>query len=303
VNTQSSTMPEARRIAPAVMSATRPFYWSLRRELWESRFIYIAPMAVAAVFLLGFGISLAHLPSRMHALDPAQQRSVLTAPYDFSATLLMVTGMLVGAFYCLDALYGERRDRSILFWKSLPVSDATSVLAKASIPLLILQPLIFVVTVALQLSMLLLASAVLLGSGSGAGMLWAQLSPIRMWLLLLYHLLMVHALMHAPFYGWLLLVSGWPRRAAFLWAALPPVGIIALERIAFHSTHFVNLLGDQLSGSGLDAIVAPDTLPMNPMTHVTPGLLLGSANLWMGLLLTAAFLFAAVRLRRYRGPL
>ena len=47
----------------------------------------------------------------------------------------MLTAMVVGLFYCLDALNGERRDRSILFWKSLPVSDTTAVLAKASIPL------------------------------------------------------------------------------------------------------------------------------------------------------------------------
>src|SRR5213083_1898245 len=137
MNTQSNAMPgslDAQRVAPAVLSPSRPMYWSVRRELWENRSIYIAPLAVAGVFLFGFLISTIHLPSRMRALsalDPAQQREAIAMPFDIAAALLMLTQLLVGAFYCLDALHGERRDRSILFWKSLPVSDLTTVLSKA----------------------------------------------------------------------------------------------------------------------------------------------------------------------------
>ena len=90
-------------------------------------------------------------------------------------------------FYCLDALHGERRDRSILFWKSLPVSDLTTVLAKASIPLVILPLLTFAITVAMQWIMLLLSSAVLLASGLSVATLWTQLSLFQMSLMLLYH--------------------------------------------------------------------------------------------------------------------
>src|SRR5207245_2315921 len=104
---------------------------------------------------------------------------------------------------CLDALHGERRDRSILFWKSLPVSDLTTVLSKASIPLVVLPLLTFTITVAMQLIMLLLSSAVLLGSGLNVATLWTQLSFVQMSLLLLYHLMTVHALWPAPIYGWL----------------------------------------------------------------------------------------------------
>ncbi len=127
----------------------------------------------------------------------------------------MLTTLLVGVFYCLDALHGERRDRSILFWKSLPVSDLTTVLSKASIPLVVLPLLTFAITVAMQWIMLLLSSAVLLGSGLSVATLWTQLSFVQMSLVLLYHLLTVHSLWYAPFYGWLLLVSGWARRAPF----------------------------------------------------------------------------------------
>jgi ABC-2 type transport system permease protein len=144
---------EARSARSGAFSATRPLYWSVRRELWESRSIYIAPLAAAAAFLFGFLISTIYLPSEMRslsALDPARQREVIATPYDMAAGLLMGTAMIVGMFYCLGALQSERRDRSILFWKSLPVSDRITVLSKASIPLVLLPLLTFAITVVLQ---------------------------------------------------------------------------------------------------------------------------------------------------------
>src|SRR5882757_2323567 len=138
MNTESSALPDESK---ATMRQTRPMYWSVRRELWENRSLYLAPLIVAAVFLLGFLISMIHLRERSRALlllDPAQQRAAMEKPYDILAMLLILTVVLVGVFYCLDALHGERRDRSILFWKSLPVSDLTTVLSKASVPLVIM---------------------------------------------------------------------------------------------------------------------------------------------------------------------
>ena len=96
--------------------------------------------------------------------------------------------------------------------------------------------------------MLLLSSAVLLGSGLSVATLWTQLSLFQMSLMLLYHLVTVHALWYAPIYGWLLLVSGWARRAPFLWAVLPPLAIGVVEKIAFNTSHFAAMLGYRISG-------------------------------------------------------
>ena len=248
MNPQSDTMPESpadsQVIAPRAMLATRPMYWSVRRELWENRSIYIAPLVVAAVALLGFVVSTIHLPDRRRAvllLDPARQQAAIEKPYDIVATLLLANAVIVGVFYCLDALHGERRDRSILFWKSLPVSDLTAVLSKASIPLLVLPPLTFVITVATQLIMLVVSTSVLLvhGLATTPGTAW---SPLEQSLILLYGFVAL-ALWHAPLYGWLLLVSSWARRATFLWAVLPLLLISALEKIALNSTSIT--LGDE----------------------------------------------------------
>jgi ABC-2 type transport system permease protein len=109
-------------------------------------------------------------------------------------------------------------------------------------------------------------------------------------------------LWYAPLYGWLLLISAWARRAAFLWAALPPLAICAVEKIAFNTTHFAAMLQNRLGG-GAEAVMAPGTLPMDPMTHLTPGNFISSPGLWIGLVIAAGFLAAAVRLRRYQGPI
>lgn len=306
MNTQSNAMPES---LPAAIAAapqlpkTRPFYWSVRRELWENRSIYFAPLAVAAVFLVGFLVSLIRFPARMlPQLDAARLHQVIVGPYDFAAGLMMATIILVSLFYCADALHSERRDRSILFWKSLPVSDLNTVLAKVSIPLVILPLVACIITAALWLTMLLLSSAVLLGSGVGVATLWAQLPLPRMWLLLLYHLFTAHALWPLPVYCWLLLVSGWARRAVFLWAALPVVAITGLERIVFRTSHFVAMVASRLIG-GAPAARGLETFPTDPMAHIDPAHFLSSPGLWIGLAVSVAFLAAAVWMRRYQEPI
>src|SRR6266446_8478080 len=148
-NTVSEPPNELQAGAPTNASATRPFYWSVRRELWENHSIYIAPLIVAAVQVFGFAISTIGLAERRRAvllLDPAHQRAAIEMPYDVAAMMMIFIVFIVGVFYCLDALYCERRDRSILFWKSLPVSDLTTVLSKVTIPLVVLPLVSFAIT-------------------------------------------------------------------------------------------------------------------------------------------------------------
>jgi ABC-2 type transport system permease protein len=311
MSTQSNAMPDpsletSGAMASAQVSEPRPFYWSVRRELWEYRSIYLAPLAIAGAILLGFVFVLVNLPhtmSTLSSLDPAQQRDALAQPYDFAAGLVMGAAFLVSIFYSLDTLYGERRDRSILFWKSLPVSDLTAVLAKASIPLVVLPMLAFVITVVTQSVMLLLSSMVLLASGLSVATLWTKLQLHQTLLMLLYHLVTAHMLWYAPFYAWLLLVSAWARRTPFLWAVLPPLAIGVFEKVAFHSSHFTDLLGYRFIGGSEDVASMMGGFPYHPGMHVTPGAFLVSPGLWIGLLIAAAFLAAAVRLRRNREPI
>ena len=278
---------------PAAPSVARLWYWSLRRELWEHRWTYIVPVIVAALFLLGFVIAAGSHSPRALAMS-----------FDFASGAVMAAYVIITVIYCLEALHGERRDRSILFWKSLPVSDVTTVIAKASMPLLVLPLMTFAIIVVTQGIMLLEGSLVLLGRGASAASLWSQTPLLSMWAAMLYHLLTVHALYYAPIYGWLLLVSAWARRAAFLWASLPIAGVLIIEHLVFNSSGFADLLLSRLGG-GPAAIPFPPpaSMPMEAPTLVNLGAFLASPGLWIGLAVFAAFLAAAVWLRRRQAPM
>ena len=287
---------------------TRPFSWSVWRELWENRSIYIAPMIVAVVQVFGLAISTIGLPGRRQAVllldDPAKQRAAIEQPYDITAMMMIFTVFLVGVFYCLDALHGERRDRSILFWKSLPVSDLTTVLSKVTIPLVVLPLVAFVMVVSVQLIMLMMTSANLIFHGMSPASTWAHVPFFQNWVVLLYGLVAI-ALWYMPIYGWLLLVSGWARRATFLWAVLPLLAISIFETITFNTSHFIRMLGNRLMGFAAEAFdfQGQHNPDIHSLAQLTPGRYLSAPDLWFGLAVAAVFIIAAVRLRRYRGPI
>ncbi len=310
MTTPSNALPELpfnkQPIAPAPMSATRPLYWSVRRELWENRSIYIAPLIAGCLGFFGFIISAIGLPERRRAvllLDLTQQRTRIEWPYDMVAMMLMFTSFIVGVFYCLDALHGERRDRSILFWKSLPVSDLTTVLSKLSIPLVLLPLLTFAVIVVTQILMWLWTAMLLLANGLPLPTS-VQLPLVQSWLVLLYGFIVIK-LWHAPIYAWLLLVSGWSRRATFLWAVLPILAIAAVEAMAFQSRHFLDFVKYRLVGGMSQAFAfnPQEKHPTVDLHQLTPGNYLTTPGLWLGLVFAAAIIAGVVHLRRSRGPL
>ncbi len=281
----------------------RPFYWSVRRELWEHRSLYLAPLIVAAVALVGVVISLisgvvATSLAKVAPLNPMQQTSLLSAPYSVLALLVMITSVIAGCFYCLDAMHGERRDRSILFWKSMPVSDATTVLAKASIPMLVLPVMAFVVVTIAQLVAVFVGTLVVLAHGISVATLWSKL-PFAQMPVGLFYFLIATALWYAPVYAWLLFVSAWAKRDTFIWAVVPPLALFAIVVSSSGSAVVKAAIRSRLIGAfehGFTTNSSDQTLP-------DPSKLLSAPELWIGLLVAVALVFATVRLRRRHEPL
>jgi ABC-2 type transport system permease protein len=281
-------------------------YWSVRRELWENRSIYLAPLISIGFILFGFLISTIRLPGKIRGLSAmslSRQHEVVLTPYNFAAGLTVVMAFIVGFFYCLDALHGERRDRSILFWKSLPVSDRTTVLAKAGIPLVVLPLISFAIIVTAQLIMLLVSTTVLLGNGVNPELLWSRLPFVQLTLALVYCLIAI-ALWHAPIYAWLLLVSAWAKRATFLWAVLPLLVVAAFEKGAFGTSYIGKFLRYRLIGWFTQSVdPGRPRGSSSPLAVLTPGTFLSTPGLWIGLVFAAVFLALAVRMRRNREPI
>jgi len=301
----TASVPVARLSAHEALRRTRPIYWSVRRELWENRWVYIAPAGIAAFILSVFLASALRQPSRVAeglTIKPSSSIGVLADSGLGGPMVLMMATLLIGLFYSLEALQGERRDRSILFWKSLPVSDAATVLAKAIIPLVVLPALTCALIVATQLAMLVLGTGVLLVTGSDVGAAWDAF-PFLLWPVMVYFVVAM-TLWHAPIYAALLLISSWARRAPFLWATLPILVLTVLERHTLYTSYVTGFLAHRSLGFFNEAFAMSGRSGQTAreIPYLTPGSFLTSPGLLLGLVFAALCLAAAVRLRRERDP-
>jgi ABC-2 type transport system permease protein len=299
-----------------------PFYWSLRRELWEHRSIYLAPLIAAGVVLSAIGVGWLRSPlalifsEGLRAPEASQAEGVFiplaAACYIVNLTVASV-GFFIGALYCLDALYGERRNRGILFWKSLPVSDRTAVLAKACAALVVLPCILFATMLAADTALLLVARAILTVNGESASDLWIEAGSPTVWLGRLY-IAIAATLWYAPVYSWLLLVSAFAPGKPLLWALAPPALLAIVDRAVSSQWLIFSALRRRIAGGPLwtdhafklpddgklrhgRALLNPDFGPLDPVT------LFGDFELWAGLAVAVLFLLAAIWLRRRAEPI
>jgi ABC-2 type transport system permease protein len=319
--------------------------WLLRREFWEHKgSIFWAPVAVAAVLFLTMAVSMGYGVAAhgvnttinghtVHAATafaqlPAEMRSefieVMASGYMVtSAPLFMMLGV-VAFWYCLGALNDERRDRSILFWKSLPVSDQMTVLSKVITAACVAPVITIAAAVALSLSMLLLGCIGL--AISGINVFGAVLSSAQLYLspLAVVSLLPVYVLWALPTIGWLLLVSSWAKSKVFLWATGVPLVTLAIAKWISYLMVVVFNSGDSLLWIVRDVVarlltglfpgiwfaykdIDPTTLAVAGHKSVDIGsivaqswMTLASADAWIGVIGGVAMIVAAIRVRRWR---
>ncbi|OOG41943.1 hypothetical protein [Rhodanobacter sp. C05] len=317
----------------------KTFYWLVKRELWEHRGgFFWAPVITGGVFLLlnlmgiitgevmggrhGFNVAFGGGQNNLHLLANAldkQSMDTVGAGLDmvmYSPTMIisMVLGFVV-FFYCLGALYDDRRDRSLLFWKSLPISDTATVLSKV-VAATIVAPFIAVVTGTLTGIVMLLMFAVTLSfHGVGVWHLLTLSHPLQVIANLLGSI-PLYLLWALPTVGWLMLCSAWARSKPFLWAVVLPVatGIVlgwfkligtvdmstawywrdVLARILFSVFPGGWFTQMQHIGGNNPAEMLSGLSVLNTYT------VLASPNLWIGVAAAAAMLAGAVWFRRWR---
>jgi ABC-2 type transport system permease protein len=334
-----------------VVHPTHKFRLLLRREFWEHRGGFLwAPAVAGAIFLvlsvMGIlvgevaarraaadgklvidngqgitinGLDLGALTSKMSAEDMRQ----LAGGIDLS--LLMASGWplivlaFVVFFYCLGALYDERKDRSVLFWKSLPLSDAETVLSKVASATVVAPVLAVGAALATMLGFLVVLSVLVLAHGGNPiHLLWGLANPFGIAAELVASI-PVYALWSLPTVGWLLLCSAWARSKPFLWAIMIPVfsGIFVswfdfmqlfnLESSWFWKNIVARVLLSTAPGSWVEAARFDNpqhtdgpaaVIPLiNPATTWSTLL---TPQLWIGVLAGAAMIVLAIRLRRWR---
>ncbi|MED5596824.1 hypothetical protein [Janthinobacterium sp. P210006] len=328
------------------ISPANKLQWLLRRELWEHKGMLVWTPALIGIVMTVLGSLMAATTvarTKMHTALIVNGEEVswsaifntrtfgprrtdiidaVANNYTYAAApLFLALGFLV-FFYCLSALHDDRRDRSVLFWKSLPISDAQTVLSKAAIALLV-APLIVAAAASLtSLALVLILSGVLAVNGihvfaellASPGL---YLGPLRV-----FGLLPVYCLWALPTVGWLLMVSSWARSKVFLWAVGLPLLLLILTVWAGKLTQTendvswiqMNVIGRALLGTlpGSWYLFEPGLLPQTHAlaeggSHMTRIDVFGNSwsslalpAAWLGAAAGGAMLYAAIRLRRWR---
>jgi ABC-2 type transport system permease protein len=299
----------------AQQSAFRTLLVLIRREFWEHRALWITPLIVGGLLVLtAFPIHLGHMTLGAHEQEfgGADNRvSMFTLMLWGQTVPQYLVMVIVLSFYLMDCLYQERKDRSILFWKSLPVSDASTVISKLLVAVVVVPLGVYLTAMVCGiLFQTIWAARTAYGSLPNIVVAWDTVAWLKVQGLMLYGLL-VSMLWYAPMAAFLLLVSAWARRNVFLWASLPPVIAIIIERAAFGTRYTQGLL-EYRSWSGIwNALL---TKPIGPESighgrvyslaelfdNVSMSRAFLNIDLWLGLAVAAVLVFAAIRIRRYR---
>jgi ABC-2 type transport system permease protein len=304
------------------------FKWLVRRELWEHRGIWIAPTICAAIILFSAAVGNVSLDGNPAAQGPGL---VVNSPaaVQWAGTALLgmavpfyITLLFTQFFYALNSLFDDRKDRSVLFWKSLPASDLETVLSKVFVASVVLPVVAFLFTLATQGLFAFLAAMRVdaigeqLGTAFGPNAAAAAhafvgaLTSPQLWLADVLTLLWVvvgFALWTLPLVGYGLLVSAAAARAPFVFAALLVGGVGLAESLLFHSDWFVG----QLFQHAFGAIVGIDRATAGPAAVNAHGYVpsvsgerllaaVTSPDLWGGVALGLLFIGGAVWARRYR---
>ncbi|MCU0759758.1 MAG: hypothetical protein MUF07_11275 [Steroidobacteraceae bacterium] len=304
------------------MNPTTTFVTLLRREFWEHRALWAAPLGVALLIvvltLLSGGLAGSPVQIQVNGREadfilrmsgPDQQKFFGVVVAGLMVPQLLVS-MIVLFTYLLDSLYGERKDRSILFWKSLPVSDAMTVASKATMALLVVPLLVYVVSVVVSLLIFVVLNFKFGGTPFAPLVAWHTGDWLVLQGVLLLNVL-VAALWYSPVVAALLVVSAAARRATVLWAVLPPLGLALLERSMLGTRHVADFLGYRLTGffdamgvgfgrePGADVEAQARHVAML-YDRINAAPLLANVDLWLGVAAAVALLAVAVRLRRWR---
>ena len=297
-------------------------YALVRREIWEHRSLYITPAVVGLVLVLAVLTAFVFASSYQEIVDmgivgaqniagDAERRAAMFALLMGNTAPFLVATAILTIFYCLDSLYAERKNKSILFWRSLPITDSETVASKFLTAAIAIPVIAWGVIVVTHIVVLLLAGIYVgLQGGSSGFLIWKSAPVIDVWFGLLLFMLLL-PIWFSPFIGWFLFVSAWTKRSPLLMAFLPLLVVPTLEYWIFRSHLVFDAIQSRFEQlpmfSGIDPerffeehdfIADADLVSL--ISYIDIGKFLTSPAMWAGVVVCALFLTAAIYVRRYR---
>lgn len=295
----------------------------LQRELWEHRAIYVAPIVIAVLMTLGALTGQVSVNGIQHVdvgivgasnLPENARAAVISGIMIGLSTTFVFAMWILTIFYALDSLYAERKDRSILFWRSIPVTDSETVISKLLTAALVIPLVSFALVLITHLAVFLIGSVwVGVRGGNPWHLIWASAPFFDNWTATLIFMFAL-PLWLSPFIGWFLFVSAFTKRSPFLTAFLPLAVLPLLEKMIFDTAVFAEAFFvrsvkmplfidlqtmERLFEEGEHfAMVADAELSLLGLMDIGGFLL--SPGLWIGIVVCALFTAAAIYVRRYR---
>lgn len=293
------------------------FLWLVRREVWEHKAIWVAPLIVIGCLVLLVLTGNVHLgpfgghgdATMFNEVSREMQMKLLVIVYAGLALVVFMVMGIVAFFYSIDSLYADRRDRSVLFWKSLPLSDIETVLSKFAVAIVVIPLVALAASAVAQLVIATGGSARLSMSGLPGGLMWEP-QALFGGFMIAFLWCVTAMLWYSPIVGYLMLASAWAPRGPFLWAVLPPVGLWILERVVVGSEYVGDFITERLFG--LYRLLGQESggevnRPGGELEKIGNVDLIGSLRefyaspeLWLGMVAAALLLAAAIWVRRYR---
>jgi ABC-2 type transport system permease protein len=299
-------------------------YALIQREIWEHRSIWLTPLIVALVMslmlLAGYTFATAYddlinlgIVGAQNAVAEEHRRAALTAFFMGPTSVFVFASAILTIFYCLDALYTERKNKSILFWRSMPVTDAETVLSKLLTAVLAIPMVTYVVLMAANvLNLILMSIFVGIEGGSPTTMIW-QSAPALLFDVgaSMFLMLLMLPIWFSPFIGWFLFVSAWTRRSPLLTAFLPLIVLPTLETIILPTHLLWDAIATRFNNWPMFTGIDPETffdedklatmdIDFGLLDFVDIGKFLTSPAMWAGVIVCALFVTAAIYVRRYR---
>ena len=294
----------------------------VKREIWEHRSIYVTPIAIAVIVSL---VSLAgmvtvsafdkevHMAlfSASNIAGDAERQAALAVFFLGTSWVFLFALVILTTFYTLDCLYAERKDKSILFWRSLPVTDAETVVSKLLTAVVVL-PLFTVTAIVIThlVNLLITTVWVMMKGGNAAHLIWSSVPLFDNWAAALI-VTIASAVWMSPLIGWFLFVSAFTKRAPLLMAFMPLIIIPIMEWIFFRSKIFANAIfgrGEVIPlfrEMDIEHFFDEERMVVNEnmvslLAHIDIGRFLLSPSVWAGIVVCGLFTTAAIYVRRYR---
>ncbi|HET7651107.1 MAG TPA: hypothetical protein VFL15_10455 [Gammaproteobacteria bacterium] len=302
-------------------TAMKPYVALGKREIWEHRSFWIVQFVIGCISVLlsllaagaliyGRYYGYLDIPGYIERLG-TNGAEIIRSFIIGSATLFNVALVALVCLYSIDTLNADRRDRSVLFWRSLPVSDTATVLSKLFTAMVTAPAIMLAFFIAFQI----VNGVVMVIANAAIGVNpFPMMHPLAVLLafITLAWALIAQSLWLMPFYGWFMLCSAWAKRNAWGWVILVPLGAMLLEVIVFQTGYFARMIGRHIAGLvnlmvGRNGITIHDmasaAAPANDshlMTLESVSLFMLQPEMWIGVAIGAVFIGGAIWLRRHR---